>query len=213
MTHRRAPLMHISLAVRIRLICPILSNKKMKLYTYYIIALLATVIFAGCGETESEYSGYPCRLVFDNSANRSPALASAMNVMSPGIFCRITMTGNYFNFSTNQGLEDQVALTAIDQQVSIALGVYNGTGIIVGYGNLNNPATFYAYDSQCPNCYVENGLPRYSLSMNTDGTAECGSCHRKYDMNNGGIVSSGDGGNKMMRYRAGVAGNVLTVNN
>lgn len=211
--HRRAPLMHISIAVRIRLICPIQSSKKMKRYTYYIIALLATVLFAGCGETESEYSGYPCRLVFDNSANRSPALASAMNVMSPGIFCRITMTGNYFNFSTNQGLEDQVALTAIDQQVSIALGVYNGTGIIVGYGNLNNPATFYAYDSQCPNCYVENGLPRYSLTMNTDGTAECGSCHRKYDMNNGGIVSSGDGGNKMMRYRAGVAGNVLTVNN
>lgn len=213
MTHRRAPLMHISLAVRIRLICPILSNKKMKLYTYYIIALLATVIFAGCGETESEYSGYPCRLVFDNSANRSPALASAMNVMSPGIFCRITMTGNYFNFSTNQGLEDEVMMTAIDKEVTIILGVYNVTGIIVGYGNLNSPATFYAYDSQCPNCYHEGGLLRYSLTMNTDGTAECGSCHRKYDMNNGGIVSSGDGGNKMMRYRAGVAGNVLTVNN
>lgn len=213
MTHRRAPLMHISLAVRIRLICPILSNKKMKLYTYYIIALLATVIFAGCGETESEYSGYPCRFVFDNSANRSPALASAMNVMSPGIFCRITMTGNYFNFSTNQGLEDEVMMTAIDKEVTIILGVYNVTGIIVGYGNLNSPATFYAYDSQCPNCYHEGGLLRYSLTMNTDGTAECGSCHRKYDMNNGGIVSSGDGGNKMMRYRAGVAGNVLTVNN
>lgn len=205
--------MHISLAVRIRLICPIQSSKKMKRYTYYIIVLLATVIFAGCDDVESEFSSNPCRFVFDNSANRSPALASAMNVMSPGIFCRITMTGNYFNFSTNQGLEDEVMMTAIDKEVTIILGVYNVTGIIVGYGNLNSPATFYAYDSQCPNCYHEGGLLRYSLTMNTDGTAECGSCHRKYDMNNGGIVSSGDGGNKMMRYRAGVAGNVLTVNN
>lgn len=213
MTHGRSPLWRTTLTGHISLICPILSNKKMKRYTYYIIALLATVLFSGCGETEYEYSRYPCRLVFDNTANRSPALASAMNVMSPGVFCRITMAGNYFNFSTNQGLSDQVALTAIDQQVSIALGVYNGTGIIVGYGNLNNPATFYVYDSQCPNCYHDSGLPRYSLTMNTDGTAECGSCHRKYDMNNGGIVSSGDGGDKMIRYRAGVAGDVLNVNN
>lgn len=213
MTHRCSLLWRTTLIGHISLICPILSSKKMKRYTYYIIALLATVLFAGCGETESEYSGYPCRFVFDNSANRSPALASAMNVMSPGIFCRITMTGNYFNFSTNQGLEDEVMMTAIDKEVTIILGVYNVTGIIVGYGNLNSPATFYAYDSQCPNCYHEGGLLRYSLTMNTDGTAECGSCHRKYDMNNGGIVSSGDGGNKMMRYRAGVAGNVLTVNN
>lgn len=185
----------------------------MKRYTYYIIVLLTTVLFSSCSDAENEYSNYPCRFVFDNSANRSPALASAMNVMSPGVFCRITMTGNLFNFSTNQGLEDHVRQTAIDQQVSITLGRSNSTGIIVGYGILNSPATFYAYDSQCPNCYHEDGLLRYSLTMNTDGTAECGSCHRKYDMNNGGIISSGDGGNKMIRYRAGIAGNVLSVNN
>lgn len=213
MTHGRSPLWRTTLIGHISLICPILSNKKMKSYTYYIIALLATVLFSGCGETEYEYSRYPCRFVFRNAAARSPALASAINPLSPGIFCRITMTGNYFNFSTNQGLSDRVTMEAPDQEVSIVLGVYNGTGIIVGYGNLNNPATFYAYDSQCPNCYHDSGLPRYSLTMNTDGTAECGSCHRKYDMNNGGIVSSGDGGDKMIRYRAGVAGNVLNVNN
>lgn len=213
MTHGRSPLWRTTLIGHIRLVRPIQSSKNMKRYTYYIIALLATVLFSGCGETEYEYSRYPCRLVFDNTANRSPALASAMNVMSPGIFCRITMAGNYFNFSTNQGLSDRVTMEAPDQEVSIVLGVYNGTGIIVGYGNLNNPATFYAYDSQCPNCYHDSGLPRYSLTMNTDGTAECSSCHRKYDMNNGGIVSSGDGGDKMIRYRAGVAGNVLNVNN
>ena len=185
----------------------------MKRYTYYIIVLLAAVLMSGCGETDFEYSRYPCRFVFNNSANRSPALASAMNPLSPGVFCRITMKGNYFYFSNNQGLSDEVPKTAPDQQVSIALGVYNETGIIVGYGNLNNPATFYAYDSQCPNCYGETVLPRYSLTMTSGGTAECPSCHRKYDMNNGGLVISDGGGDKLIRYHASANGGVLNVNN
>lgn len=121
--------------------------------------------------------------------------------------------GQLFLFSTNHGLSDRVDKTAVDQQVSIALGVYNETGIIVGYGNLDYPATFYAYDSQCPNCYGDTGLPRYSLSMDTDGTAECGSCHRKYDMSNQGLVVNGDAGRGMMRYHATVTGGVLNVNN
>lgn len=185
----------------------------MKRYTYYIIVLLAAVLLSGCGEAEYEYSRYPCRFVFDNSANRSPALASAMNPLSPGVFCRITMKGNYFYFSTNQGLSDRADKTAPDQQVSIALGVFNETGIIVGYGNLNNPPTFYAYDSQCPNCYSETGLPRYSLSMASNGTAECPSCHRKYDMNNGGLVISDGGGKRLINYRATANGGMLNVNN
>ena len=205
-----------------RRVCPILLiasirliliNQIMKCYTYYIMALLAVALLSGCGEAEFEYSRYPCRFVFNNTASRSPALASAMNADSPGVFCRVTMKGNYFYFSTNHGLSDRVDKTAVDQQVSIALGVYNETGIIVGYGNLDYPATFYAYDSQCPNCYGDTGLPRYSLSMDTDGTAECGSCHRKYDMSNQGLVVNGDAGRGMMRYHATVTGGVLNVNN
>ncbi len=186
----------------------------MKRYTYYIIAMLA--IFTACGNTDYEYSNYPCYFIFENDASRSAALASAMNSMSPGIFCRITTSGeNHFLFESNQGLSDRPVLTAIDQQRTVRLGTYNETGIIVGYGNLNNPATFYAYDSQCPNCYKNTSLPRYKLTMNTDGTAECGSCSRKYDMNNGGIVVSGDSGDKLIRYHASTTGpqGVLSVTN
>ena len=153
-------------------------------------------------ENENEYTGNSCYFIFENNGPRSTALASAMNPMSPGIFCRITTSGeDYYTFTSNQGLTDRVVRNAIDKQRTVELGVYNETGIIVGYGNLNNPATFYAYDSQCPNCYKNTNLPRYSLTINSDGTAECGSCHRKYDMNNGGIVSAGYDGDSMMRYR------------
>ncbi len=186
----------------------------MKRYTYYIIALLT--LLTSCGDTEYEYSGNSAYFVFENTASRSAALASAMNNMSPGIFCRIKTSGaNHYSCETNQGLSDRPVKNAIDEQRTVRLGVYNETGIIVGFGNLNNPPTFYAYDSQCPNCYKNTNMPRYSLTMNTDGTAECGSCHRKYDMNNGGIVVAGDGGDKMMRYHASTTGpeGVLVVTN
>ncbi len=186
----------------------------MKRYTYYIIIALLTLL-TSCGDTEYEYSGYPAYFIFENNAGRSAALASAMNAQSPGIFCRITTSGaDYFSFTSNQGLSDRQK-TTIDENRTVKLGVYNETGVIVGFGNLDNPPTFYAYDSQCPNCYKNSSLPRYSLTMNSDGTAECGSCHRKYDMNNGGIVVSGDAGDKMIRYHASTTGpqGVLSVTN
>lgn len=178
----------------------------MKTIPYYIIALLT--LFASCDDTEYEYSNYPCNFVFDNNASRSTLLASAMNAQSPGIFCHASVSGKYFVFSTNdsQGRQERVAFNAIDEQRTIALGVYNESGIIVGYGNLNNPATFYAYDYQCPNCYKEAGLPRYGLSMDSTGKAKCSNCNREYDMNNGGIISSGDSGDKLIRYRGSTTG-------
>lgn len=173
---------------------------------YYIIALLT--LFTSCEDAEYEYSNYPCNFVFNNTGSKSSKLAAAMNSASPGIFCRISASGKTFFFEINDGSGDKerVAYTAIDEQRTIAIGVYNESGIIVGYGNLNNPATFYAYDNQCPNCYEEVGLPRYGLTMDTSGKATCSRCNRSYDMNNGGIVASGDGGSKLIRYRASTTG-------
>ncbi len=188
----------------------------MKRYTllYYIGAVL--LLFTSCGDAEYEYSSYSCYFIFDNTASRSALLATAMNQLSPGIFCHITMSGNYFKFETNASSQTEtVAMNAIDQNRTIELGAYNGSGIIVGYGNLNYPATFYAYDSQCPNCYKSEYLPRYALTMDSSGKAKCSKCQREYDMNNGGIVSSGEGGDKMIRYRATTSGTfgVLSVVN
>jgi hypothetical protein len=58
-------------------------------------------------------------------------------------------------------------------------------------------------------------MPRYQLSMASDGTASCRNCKRKYDMNNGGIITNGSQGNKLIRYRASTTGpmGVLSINN
>ena len=154
----------------------------MQRYTYYIIVLLAAVLMSGCGEAEYEYSGYKCRFIFDNSASRRPAFASAMNPLSPGVFCQISMKGDYYYFSTNQGLSDRVQRGGMELQTTPTLG------------------------------YDEFGGYR-KLTMNTDGTAQCPSCHRKYDMNNGGLVISEGGGKRLINYRATANSNVLNVNN
>lgn len=181
-------------------------------------ATLAVAFSASsCGESEYEYSTESCYLVFDNSTHLDPTLQSAMNELSPGVFCRITLaTANgatYFCFESNHGASSRSRADAVDLRRSIILGAYNKSGIIVGYANLGSPATLYAYDSQCPNCYAEHGTPSYKLSMTTAGQAVCATCKREYDMNNGGIVSKGDQGKKLMRYRAVSSGTlgVLTV--
>lgn len=177
------------------------------------------MLFSSCSDSEYEYSSYPCYFVFNNTASRSPQLSTATNPSSPGIFCHIWVSGKYFIFETNTDLgnPDRVAFTAIDDQTSLNLGVYNESGIIVGYGNLNNPATFYAYDNLCPNCYKESNLPRYGyrLTMDTAGKAKCSNCNRQYDMNNGGIISNGSGGDKLIRYRSNTTGpqGILSVVN
>ena len=76
--------------------------------------------------------------------------------------------------------------------------------------------TFYAYDLECPNCFDPNYIPVRSkpLSISVNGLATCNLCKRQYDMNNGGIVSKGEGGKKMTRYRAATTGplGVMSVN-
>jgi len=89
-------------------------------------------------------------------------------------------------------------------------------GLIVGYGNLSDPPIFYAFDRECPNCYDDSRVPirSFPLRMTSNGMAVCQTCQREYDMNNGGNIVKGDGGNKLTRYRASTTGpyGVLSVN-
>lgn len=190
-----------------------------RLISFIILASLAsTFLLSSCGDSEYEYSSHRCYFVFDNSTHLDPTLSSALVQLSPGTFCRIYKKGdNYFYFDSNRGLSSRSAANAVDLKRTCVLGVYNESGIIVGYGVLDNPAVLYAYDAQCPNCYENTAMPRYTLTMNDAGKATCASCHRSYDMNNGGIISSGgsDGDRKLIRYRANYSEQtrVLTVNN
>ncbi len=188
-----------------------------KMLTALAAAVAVAFSAVSCGQSEYEYSTESCYLVFDNTTHLDPTLQSAMNEMSPGVFCRITLSTEsgvtYFCFESNHGASSKSRADAVDLRRSIILGAYNKSGIIVGYANLGSPATLYAYDSQCPNCYAEHGTPSYKMSMTTAGHAVCATCKREYDMNNGGIVSKGEQGKKLMRYRALSTGTlgVLTV--
>ena len=182
-----------------------------------LTALLVVCLMA-CGNTENEFTAGSCYFIFDNSAHQDATLAGAMNPNAPGIFCTITTEmrngANYFNFSSSAGQNSSQIYNALDKRRTLALGFNDG--IIVGFGALNQPPVFYAFDRECPNCFDPNAIPIKSraLSVGTDGQATCGVCHRKYDLNNNGFVSSGDDGKRLTRYRAATTGpfGILSVN-
>ncbi|MCD8289798.1 MAG: hypothetical protein LUC26_07855 [Prevotella sp.] len=175
-----------------------------------LLSLTVAALLSSCSDALTEYSDYPCRVVVDNSLFLDATLASAMNSVTPGVFCMIqkTMNGSaeQFSFSSNQGLSSSQVFTAKDQQMSLIFGMNNG--IIVGYGNIDYPAVFYAYDRECPNCFDPNAIPVRSkpLTMETNGHATCAVCGRVYDMNNRGYVISGDNGDPLTRYPASTTG-------
>ena len=186
----------------------------LRLLTLSFILALATA----CTDSEYEYSSHQAYLLLDNSTHLDATLSSALVQLSPGIFCRIYTKGdNYFYFESNQGLSSKSAMTAVDLQRTLILGVYNASGIIVGYGTLDYPATLYCYDNQCPNCYEQLSLPRYALTMDDTGIATCSKCSRSYNLNNGGIITEGgeEGDIKLFRYRVTYteASRILWVNN
>ena len=179
--------------------------------------VVATLTIASCGDTQSEFTPQRCYFVFENDKHQDATLASAMTPYT-GVFTTVThtMRGSvrYFVFNSNQGTSSEKIFNAIDQKRTLQLGMNNG--LIVGYGNLNDPPIFYAFDRECPNCYDDSRVPIRSFPLRTtsNGMAICSTCQREYDMNNGGNVAKGDGGNKMTRYRAATTGpfGVLSVN-
>lgn len=186
----------------------------------YIKIMLALAVFlpSSCGNTQPEYSQTAIFFIFDNSTHLDTSLMTAMNSASPGVFCSISRGTGADNktiyFKNNLGANSEKNLTALDVQRTIILGYNNG--IIVGFGNMSDPITFYAYDSQCPNCFDPNAIPMrsYPLTIDNTGMATCNTCDRAYNMNTGGNIAKGDSGKKLTRYHASTTGptGVLSVN-
>jgi len=182
------------------------------------LAMLIGMVVASCGDAEYEYSSSRCYLIIDNSQHQDATLASAMNPMAPGVFCLIseTMSGGatFFSFQSNLGTSSKTPENAYDQRRSLILGYNNG--LIVGFGNLDVPPVFYAFDAECPNCFDPDAIPVRSkrLQMTDTGLAVCNTCKRQYNLNTGGNIVTGDGGKKLTRYRGATNGpfTVLSVN-
>ena len=178
-----------------------------------IIILSALFMLIACKDViDYEYSNYHCNLTIDNSVHLDATLASSMNALSPGVFTTIKPLYRdgvyYFHFRNNQGLESKKQFNAIDERLQSNLRVGMSNGLIVGFGNLDTPAHFYAYDLQCPNCFDIDALPQrnYELTVTGTGIATCKTCYRSYNLNTGGNIVSGERGKTMTRYRASTTG-------
>jgi len=175
-----------------------------------LILALVSLLAGACINASDEYCRRPCYVVIDNSTHLDATLASSLNSMSPGIFCMIQKTqkggASYYHCSNNQGLSSDILWDAKDQKVTSIVGMNNG--IIIGFGNLDYPAIFYAYDRECPNCFDPDAVPVKSkpLTMNEKGHATCNVCKRVYDMNNRGYIISGETGKPLNRYPATTSG-------
>lgn len=182
------------------------------------LPLLFTV---ACSGDDYTYSSYHCNLVIDNATHLDATLASAMNMMSPGVFCKITYNNSKkaYVFTNNQGQSSSTPLTASEiERLGRTSRVGLNNGLIVGYGSLSSTDsgyTFYAFDAECPNCFDFNAIPlrSYPLSMTSDGIAKCAICKRQYNMNTGGNCTNNTG-KGLTTYRAASSGalGTLTVN-
>ena len=176
-------------------------NRRMGPSFRLLLIGLSALLWAACGPVENEFSSERIFFVFDNGLHHNDALAEAM-VPNSGIFCTIHQRTT------------PTPLSAVDLQRTHMLGLNNG--LIVGYGNLNDPPTFYAYDRECPNCFNSQTIPLRSrpLRLEAGGLATCDVCHRQYSLNNNGLIVQGEKGKKLTRYRANTTGpyGVLSVN-
>lgn len=176
-----------------------------------ILILFLLVAGVSCGEENYKYSSYHCNLSIDNSTHLDQTLNSALNAMSPGVFCKISYTisngATYFVFTNDQGVSSKSIFNAIDARLQSQKHIGLNNGLIVGYGNLSDPAEFYAYDAECPNCFSPNAIPikSYPLSINHNGIAVCNNCKRQYNMNTGGNCINNTG-NGLTAYRASTTG-------
>ena len=185
----------------------------MKRLFSYLLLFTSYLLLFSCS-AEGEYSIWPCRFTYDNSLHLDPTLASAMNIDSRGVFCKIwesSMGGLVLHFQSNQGSDaTHQTVTEMERMSNYILGLNNG--IIIGFQTMNTQPNggFVAYDAQCPNCVRQTGntlSPNFGVSMDDKGIATCGKCGRRYDMNNGGILQNGqEGDTGLEKYAASTAG-------
>lgn len=179
--------------------------------------LLMLLFVASCGDIQNEYGNFRPYFVYENNVRQNARLAEAMTPNS-GMFCTVRWQfisgAQYYVFTNSNGRTSKSILTDLEIQRRHVLGCNNG--LIVGYGNLNNPPVFYAYDLECPNCFDPQALPLKSkpLQLLAGGIAVCRVCNRRYNLNNSGVIVQGERGRKLTRYRAQTTGpyGVLTVN-
>jgi len=157
---------------------------------------VAAMGLAGCGETEDFYARMPAFLRY-TPVSAMPPLNSALN--NPGMFCTATFTSTHYVFTGPDGQVatwPRTALEAYGKPVCISGFIIGTPAVPDMQGNLAP----VAYELACPNCDMEASISR-ALALTGVAAAACGRCGRVYDLNNGGMVSTGTDGHSLYRYR------------
>lgn len=165
--------------------------------------ILRTIVLAfalvSCDATvESEYSRLRAFLRVTPVTAATPLFEAANN---PGIFCKITQDGAHYFFTRQNGTSTQLNITAVGANYARMQSIYN-QGFIVGTPSQTdiNTGQFYqvAFDIVCPNCY-KNSIAKMLTLQGEE--AVCPRCGRTYSLANNGIVTKGEKGRKLHRYR------------
>lgn len=181
------------------------------------LCLAAITCFSACDtDNTTRFSHHRAFLRFAPVAAVPTLSASVRGV---GEWCAITYDASHYIFTNAHQRQQQYPLTSLDtygRPLSIA-------GFVVGtpaLPDLSGRQTIVAFDLVCPSCYQSAYVERrLSWVASSPGALECGRCQRRYDLNNGGVVSvtkSDDQPNvPLFRYSAAYSGNsdALVVQN
>lgn len=182
--------------------------------TIWSTVLAVLFSLASCGKVEEEYTTHECYFNFNSSYhNTSLILTAVTSYETFNMISKSPISGSTYRLHSSlyggQSGADDITLAKETQQ-SCILGLNNG--LIVGKSTLNN--IVYAYDLQCPNCFASTNRTNYKLSWaDNPQSVKCNTCNRTYNLSNGGVVSAGDAGSNLLRYRCSFDGTYLRVQN
>lgn len=180
----------------------------------FLPLLLLVLTLCGCDKAEDLYAHTAARLTY-NYVNTTPQLLNALN--GAGQWCIISYdaasASSYsytFTDANGSSFTSQPLQTVLNGTPISVAGFIVGTPSIV---DMNGRLYPQAFDRVCPNCYEETYIQRRLNFHDQTGHVHCSTCHRVYDLNNGGIITAGENGKKLYRYHVSYAGNNVAITN
>ncbi len=173
-----------------------------------IMACVMLITACDADTVESKFSTY--RASFSLSpVNTIAPLNQALN--SFGEFCTITADSKRYYFRTLENSQPVNRDAYAAYKTFICIG-----GFIVGKSSQTELGTngypLMCYDLCCPNCWHNDNIAK-NMSLKEGGRASCNRCHRTYDLNNEGLIVSGEKGRKLERYRINYNGTAIMIAN
>lgn len=166
------------------------------------------------GEVVNEYCNYQCLFYFDGTMHAASPLAGSLN--SPNSFVMVSTAPAAVGYDLIVGAyggesHHEPITTEPETRPARVLGLNNA--LVIGRSSLQD-GDLYVFDRQCPNCYTESHTTKAPLSWTASGTQlHCKKCDRSYGLLNGGVVMSGENGEKLFRYRCTFFNNIFKIVN